>query len=161
MKNKIAAAAIVALGLFFISACSQEEVLPAEPFYFVDDALKPYLRDYINECNENGTIYKIPTNFTLILTDSIGVANNLGSGVTLTYPNGKVRVLITDEMTQWSEWSRRYVIFHELGHALQGLEHQDVVRGIMNTDLYPTLDIYHESQFKRDYIDQNHFTRGL
>ena len=131
MKKTITLIVTILLSIFLLS-CKKEEIKPVDPYFYIDPELQDYFDAYIAECEEFGTPYEIPVSFTMILSDSIGVANNLGAEVVLRYSSqpGKVRMLVSDEMYSWSEKSRRYVNFHGLGHALRSLEHQSASLGI-------------------------------
>lgn len=144
-----------------LMSCKEEEVAPAEPYYYVDPLLEPYIEAYIEACHQYGASYVIPVSFSATITDQLGVQANTGPARVRTYPNGAKELQITDEMWSWRETSRRYIIFHELGHAFRNLKHQNKSYGIMAKYLYPSLEFYEGSEATREYMEERHFTEGL
>ena len=65
-----------------------------------------------------------------------------GSAVTLTHSNGKIEIFVHPYFREWSSHRQELTVFHELGHALLGLGHDNLRYSVMNRSSLAVLPQY-------------------
>lgn len=135
---------IVLIVLLF--SCSETiEVLRIES-QNVSPILSPYLNSFVEKGNKRGVNIEVPENYVLIFSDTLSVY-----GLSIQDTRGNKSVFIDVSVNQKPNYFIEYVVFHELGHSLLGLKHEDCYC-IMNEDAFLGASVY--QQHKEQLLDQ-------
>ncbi len=113
--------------LLLLAGCDTYKAYVISPDY-IDSSFRPYTNCY--EANRN---ISMPEHFSIVFDDT----NRLGGAIAKCYknrPSIKTHVLIDEySWITMTTLEREFVIYHELGHCLEDLEHDDDTFNFMNT----------------------------
>ena len=94
----------------------------------IDIELKQYVRDWIRECKKHDVSYT-----GILELDAIVVNDNLDEDThAITWHDEDLIEVKTHDATNWQ---KRFLIYHELGHYVFGLEHSEYDNVIMSWDM--------------------------
>lgn len=118
--------ALIILALFTLTGCGQG--FETQNNGTVDATLKPYLDTFLKYANQNGRAFET-LNLDMTFSESMPPSNNGGSVIGYCQrSSGYKRVVI--KISYWNSASvsdREQLVFHELGHCLLNLDHNDTV----------------------------------
>ncbi len=122
--------------------CGCGSAMPDDPV--IDDALAPFLADYLAECESRPDCrakpqYKLGS---LVFRDDISEDSEVVGHCRVHYVGFSMRLLSlghvghvqidTSGSSRLSDLRFRVLIYHELGHCIHGLDHDDSQPAIMN-----------------------------
>jgi Zn-dependent peptidase ImmA (M78 family) len=115
--------------MFILTSCSGEKThKTGEATLMVTQELEPYLDDWISECKKRNIDHSNILNLHSIYTN-----DNLDEYThAITYFDTHEIEIKTNGQT---EWQKRFLMYHELGHYVFGLEHSRYDDVIMTWDM--------------------------
>ena len=123
---------ILIIALMVLSSCTKDNIIITN----VDDRIQPYLDEFIADAKANGVnVERLNTQDLVILIKE--ELEGVGDGPTtagLAWKMNREGVFIEIRESHWeesTELSRKWMLYHELGHDLFNLRHRDT--GIMRT----------------------------
>ena len=105
----------------------------AEPdyIYSIDKEMEPYYLEFIHEGNERGLNL---TQVSILMAFDELDDKMLGESVKNAYTSYPKVLIDRSEWLVKSEATKRYTVFHELGHALLGRHHEETNVSIMSSN---------------------------
>jgi len=121
MKNLILIFAIIT------SSCQLAE---PDYIYSIDKEIEPYYLEFISEGNVRGLNF---TQVSILMAFEELPDEMLGESIKNAYTSYPKVLIDRSEWLVKSDSDRRYVVFHELGHALLGRGHEENSESIMSS----------------------------
>ena len=141
----------VFLGIFLIG-CSEENI----PTSFVDPELQPFFELFQEEALNRGLVVNLET-VRGVLEDVENDASTTGRLLAHCSAQDGATNIITIDATRWTrfdDFSKQYIIFHELGHCALGRDHLD------DTDIEGNCESLMNSLFDRCIDEFTSMTRS-